>query len=132
MSQAPVFLGAIASLMLAAQPTADAQPAPAAGAEPLYLLLYAPGPAWRAGVPMSGQALGPHGAYYRGLLDSGRVVAAGGYTDRDGGMAIVRATTIDDAKAMLAVDPAITAGVFVGEVRVWRTRFRAREFLSVP
>src|SRR5262245_59945220 len=97
--------------------------APAAGAQ-LYLFQYAPGPAWRAGVPMRQQGLGPHAAYMQRLMDEGRLFAGGRYMNADGGMAIVTAGGIEEARAMLAADPAITSGIFVAELRHWRVRFR--------
>ncbi|MET0272634.1 MAG: YciI family protein [Phenylobacterium sp.] len=87
---------------------------------PLYLFLYRPGPAWQVGKPMHQQALKPHTVYIQKLLDEGKLVAGGPTLDVDGGMAIVRAASAEEARAMLAVDPAITGGVFVAEVRTWR------------
>jgi uncharacterized protein len=90
----------------------------------LFLFQYAPGPAWRAGVPMHQQGLAPHAAYMQRLQDEGRLFAGGGYVGADGGMAIVSAASAEEARAMLAADPAITSGVFVAELRQWRPRFR--------
>jgi uncharacterized protein YciI len=107
---------------LAAPPAAP----PVAQATPqLYVFTYRPGPAWRAGVPMKQQGLGPHGTYMQSLLDAGRLFAAGGFVDADGGMAIIYAATIDEARTMLAADPAISSGIFTAEIRHWRPRFRA-------
>jgi hypothetical protein len=90
----------------------------------LYLFQYSPGPAWREGVPMRQQGMGPHGAYMQQLQDEGRLFAGGGYASDDGGMAIVTAAGIEEAAAMLAADPAIQSGIFVAELRHWRPRFR--------
>ncbi len=99
-------------------------PSPSVAAQQqLYLFQYAPGPAWRAGVAMRQQGLGPHAAYMQQLLDEGRLFAGGGYSSDDGGMAIVMATNVEDARAMLAADPAVTSGVFVAELREWTPRF---------
>ena len=103
--------------------------APAAPAlEPprqLFLFLYRPGPAWRPGVPMVQQDLRAHGAYHARLVREGRSVAGGGYVGEEGGMAIVRAASLDEARAMLAADPAIQNGVFAAEIRQWRPRFHS-------
>jgi len=96
-------------------------------AQQLYLFQYSPGPAWREGVPMREQGLGPHGAYMQQLQNDGRLFAGGGYASDDGGMAIVVAPDAETARAMLAADPAITAGIFVAELRHWRVRFRTEE-----
>lgn len=101
-----------------------AQTAPLAAGAQLYLFQYAPGPAWRAGVAMREQGLGPHGAYMARLQREGRLFAGGGYASDDGGMAIVTAASMDEARAMLAADPAIESGIFVAQLREWRVRFR--------
>ncbi|MFN7164825.1 MAG: YciI family protein [Hyphomonas sp.] len=90
----------------------------------LYLFQYSPGPMWREGVPMREQGLGGHAAYMQQLLTEGRLFAAGGYASDDGGMAIVMAASLDEARAMLAADPAMTGGIFVAELRHWSPRFR--------
>jgi uncharacterized protein len=112
-----VLVLAFAAAIAGAAPVASAQPA--AAMQPLFLFVYRPGPAWEAGKPMVQQKLGPHADYIRGLAQSGRVVAGGPWVGADGGMAIVRASSADDAKALLAADPAITSGVFAAEVRSW-------------
>ena len=106
---------------------ANAQQAQAEMTQQLYLFQYAPGPAWRAGVPMREQGLGPHGAYMQQLRSEGRLFAGGGYASDDGGMAIVVCANVDEARAILAADPAITSGIFVAELRHWRPRFRSDE-----
>jgi uncharacterized protein YciI len=115
------------ALMLAGAPA----PAPPA-AEPattaprlLFLFLSRPGPAWRAGRPMREQDLRAHAAYHAQLLRDGRSFAGGGYVGEDGGVAIVRAAGVDEARAMLAADPAIQNGVFVAEFRQWAPRFHS-------
>ena len=121
------------ALMLMAMPaSAPAQPAAAPSPATFYLFVYQPGPAWRAGVPMHQQDLRDHAIYHRDLVRDGRSFAAGGYTDRDGGMAIIRATDAVAAEAMLAADPAIRNGVFVGEIRPWSPRFLAEGPLTRP
>jgi uncharacterized protein YciI len=111
------------ALLLGAGPVrAQTEPAPAAPRQ-LYLFLYRPGPAWRAGEPMRRQDLRDHAAYHARLLREGRSFAGGGYVGEDGGLAIVRAATLEEARAMLAADPAIRNGVFVAELRQWAPRF---------
>lgn len=74
---------------------------------------------------MRQQGLGPHAAYIQQLQNEGRLFAGGGYASDDGGMAIVTAANIEEARAMLAADPAITSGIFVAELRHWQVRFRS-------
>lgn len=103
---------------------ANAQQAQAEMSQQLYLFQYSPGPAWRAGVPMREQGLGPHAAYMQQLQNQGRLFAGGAYVGADGGMAVVVAANMDEARAMLASDPAIASGIFVADLRQWRPRFR--------
>jgi hypothetical protein len=115
-------------LMLACAAPAFAQapvaaPAAAPGGTPLYVCIYRAGPAWLAGKPASAQPLRPHGAYMKRLFDEGRLLAGGPMPDTEGGMAIVRADDLEAAKAIFAVDPAITAGVMIGEVHSWTPVF---------
>ena len=113
------------ALMLAGAP-ALAQPEPVAAApRQLFLFLYRPGPAWRAGRPMREQDLRDHAAYHARLLREGRGFAGGGYVGEDGGMAIVRAASLEEARTMLAADPAIVNRVFVAELRQWAPRFHS-------
>ncbi len=76
---------------------------------------------------MREQGLGPHAAYIQQRQTEGRRFAGGGYASEDGGMAIVTAANIEEARALLAADPAITSGIFVAEVRHWRVSFRNEE-----
>jgi uncharacterized protein YciI len=96
--------------------------AAAQAASPYYVFIYRPGPAWKPGVPMARQDMRPHGAYIAKLDSEGRVVAAGGFPD-NGGMAIVRAATLDEARGLLAADPAVVSGLFLADLQPWRPRF---------
>jgi len=103
----------------------------AESAQQIFLFQYSPGPAWRAGVPIERQALGPHAAYMQRLKDEGHLFAGGPYLNAEGGMAIVTAANLDEARAILAADPAITSGVFVADLRQWRPRFRTDQPLPL-
>jgi uncharacterized protein len=92
-------------------PTADSAP----GVH--YVLLYRPGPAWVAGVPVTEQALGPHRAYAQALFEAGRLVFAGPFLDDGGGVAVLNVRDRAEAERTLAADPAVASGVLVGEVR---------------
>jgi uncharacterized protein YciI len=117
----------LAALLAVAAPSAFAQPAPAAGASqaaPLYLCIYRAGPAWKVGEPVSAQALGPHFEFIKRLLDEGRLFAGGGMDDvAGGGLAIFRAASVEEARAIFAADPALATGLLVGEIHAWYPRF---------
>ncbi|HET6970242.1 MAG TPA: YciI family protein [Phenylobacterium sp.] len=118
----------LAALMLAlaapvAAQTPAAAPAPAPTPTGLYICIYKAGPNWKVGQPPAAQDLRAHGAYMMRLFNEGRLLAGGPLTDADGGLAIVRAATPDDAKAIFAVDPAIVNGVMTGDVHAWKPFF---------
>jgi uncharacterized protein YciI len=113
---------ALAAALIAAPALAQAPAAPPS----LYVCLYRAGPNWLPGKPATAQPLRPHAAYMKKLLDDGVLLAGGPFLDVDGGMAVVRARDIAAAKAIFAVDPAITAGVMLGEVRPWLPAFVAK------
>lgn len=91
-------------------------------ASPYYLFIYRPGPAWKPGVPMAGQDMRPHGAYMARLDGEGRILAAGGFPDQ-GGMAVVRAASLEEAQRLLAADPAVASGLFLADLKAWKPRF---------
>ena len=98
----------------------------------LYVVEYKPGSAWQAGLPMNKQALGPHASYWKHLAAEGRAVGAGPYRDVDGGMAIVTAATFDEARAIVASDPAVTSNVFVADLHEWSPLIRGVADLPRP
>jgi uncharacterized protein YciI len=107
--------------------------APAAG---LYVLLYAPGPAWKQGVPIRDQGLGPHLAYMQHLRDDHRLFAAGPLVDSNGGLVIIRAAGADIARDVMDHDPAIIAHIFTGRIESWRAAVDSgktiADFLTQP
>ena len=107
----------IGALVLLAAITGEARAADAAS---LYVLLYAPGPAWKQGVPMRDQGLGPHLAYMQKLRDERRLFAAGPLMDSNGGLIIIRAASAGDARDIMDHDPAILAHIFTGRIESWR------------
>jgi uncharacterized protein YciI len=118
------FLAALAMILAPAPQTAPAVQERPAAAPTLYIVLYRPGPAWIAGKPMNQQKLGPHVAFIRGLLADGRLVAAGPFTDAgEGGMAILRAASLAEARTAVGSDPTVRAGIFAVDIRPWEPRF---------
>jgi len=107
-----------------ASPYAIAQTQTTSTPRQVFVITYSPGPAWQAGVPMNHQALGPHAAYWTRLAREGRAIGAGPFTDMDGGIAMINAADRAEAEAIVAADPAVTSGVFVGEVHGWSPRIR--------
>jgi len=83
-----------------------------------YAFIYAPGPQWLVGRPITEQNLEAHCAYMGDLCARGQVPLGGLFVDNaGGGFALVRAKGRGEAMALLAADPAIKEGVFTGVVR---------------
>jgi uncharacterized protein len=100
------------------------------GPQKTYAFIYAPGPQWLAGRPVTEQNLGAHRAYMADLYARGRVLLGGPFLDdAGGGVALLRAKGRDEATALLAADPAIREGVFTGVVRRWHAVFNEAEDL---
>jgi len=112
-----VGLGLALAIGLIAASDAFAQPA--APQQPMFVILYKAGPAWKPGRPATEQPLGAHGAYMSRLAKDGRLIAGGPFADVDGGIALLRAPDLAAARAIMAADPAVTGGVMTGELRAW-------------
>lgn len=116
---------AAAVLMLAGAPALAQTPATT-----IYVITYKAGPTWKPGVPMAKQAIGTHAAYMRKLHAEGRMYAAGPTLDIDGGVILLKAADLKEAQGVMAADPAVATGLFVGEVREWRLAFSSGEPLA--
>ena len=60
-----------------------------------------------------------HIAFLRELHKEGKLVMCGPFTNYKGGMIIVKASNLDDAKQISENDPFVREGVRTPEVRVW-------------
>lgn len=128
-----IALAAMAVAALPACTTAAQSPPQTQVTRPMtwYVFTFRPGPAWRDGVPMNKQALGPHAAYWKQLVAEGRAVAAGGFVHSAGGMAIVRASHLAEAEGIRAADPAIVSGVFVAAIEAWTPGYQTPAFRAL-
>lgn len=96
----------------------------------LFAVAYRPGPAWKAGLPMSAQVgLKDHFGYVKGLFQAGRVYA-GGPLGPDHGLMLFYAQDQSEADSILANDPAIRSGTFAGEARPYAPAFLAEGRLA--
>lgn len=96
---------------------------------PMFCVVYAPGPRWRAGQPTAAQDLLAHGRYLDGLLRRGQLVLAGPFSEA-GGMAILECRDQAEALALVQADPAVTAGVMTPAVHAWGALFDRERGLS--
>ncbi len=84
-------------------------------------ITYSTGPQWLPNTPLLEQsrhalrALASHRTFLARLMDNGKLILGGPYTDGTGGMALLEVKDKDEAEKILAEDPAIASGVFIGE-----------------
>ncbi len=78
---------------------------------------------------MEQQGLREHFFYLRRLDAENRIILAGP-VEPDGGLVLLHARDQADAERMVAADPAVVAGIFIGEVRAFTPRFVGRRPLS--
>jgi uncharacterized protein len=126
----PVFAAGLLAAQAAAHAQGDPVSAdkPAARATPsqapaLYMIRYRPGPSYRPGTPLLKQDLREHGKYMQGLAKRGVMIAAGPTLAEPGGLVLVQAASLEEARALMQNDPAVRSGIFVGEVSDWRPMF---------
>ena len=106
-------LGLVAFLLPAASHAAP-EAAQAAPVATTYLVIYRPGPNWPPGKPVSELPLTEHGQYMLQLYASGSMKFAGPLTDDAGGAVVLEVASEDEAKAIVAADPAVKAAYLGG------------------
>jgi len=117
----PTFLFVIGVLLLAHSwlPRAAAGTEPPSSAKITFLIIYRPGPAWPQGKSVSELPLKEHGSYMLSLYAKGVMKLAGPLTDNAGGAVVLEVSSDEEAKAIVANDPAVKAGIFVHELHPW-------------
>ena len=68
----------------------------------------------------SGDLIKRHVQYLRRLTREGRLELCGPFIGYPGGMVILRASSLDEAKAIAVQDPFVTEGARTFEVRTWK------------
>jgi uncharacterized protein YciI len=100
---------------------AAAAPAVAADQPPTFFVFFhTPGPAWKSDVGFFDQAgIRDHVAYMGQFLAKGQLVMGGPFLDDSGGMMIMRAASMDEARARAEGDPTVKAGLLKVAVKPW-------------
>ena len=96
---------------------------PRVDAPTLYVVRYLPGPAYRHDRPLLQQDLAAHARYMAQESEAGTIIAAGPTFEQTGGLVLIRSANRDAALAFVRSDPAVSAGLFVGEVTDWKPVF---------
>ena len=97
-----------------------------------YLCLLVKGPKFNpAETPQNASWGSGHIKHMLGLIESGRVVIAGPFTDDDRirGVLVTTAASADEARALAEGDPAVKAGHFAVEVLQW---YAAKNVMKKP
>lgn len=106
----------LAAVACAALAQAAAPPATKAPVNDTFAATFRTGPAWDAAKPPAEQAhFADHSKNLRALRAEGRLLLGG----RSGelGLVILRASSLDEARALVARDPAVKAGTFAVDVQ---------------
>jgi uncharacterized protein YciI len=85
------------------------------------VIIHAPGPAWKTGVPFRQQVgVQAHVDYYRKALAVGLLSLGGPFLDDTGGMMISKAgAKFDDMREFANSDPAVKSGLLIATVHTW-------------
>lgn len=91
----------------------------------LFAMIYRPGPAYDPDLsPATPGPLRDHVTLMHSVMDDGRMVMGGPFTDGTGGMSVVDVEDRGAAEAIAAADPAVQGGFFEVEIRAWDTADR--------
>jgi uncharacterized protein len=134
-----LVLGSVAPLCSAedkpAEPKAEA---PKFELTTYYFCLLTRGPNAGTGTPAEvNEIQRGHLANIQRLADAGKLLVAGPFADGGDwrGIFILKCASLDEAKALVATDPAVVAGRLVADVRPWMTAkgyIRDPEFPTAP
>jgi uncharacterized protein YciI len=86
----------------------------------LFVLLHSPGPAWNPALGFRQQpGVMDHVRYMASFEADGALVLGGPFLDNSGGMMILRAPSLEAARALAEADPAVKAGLLRVTVKPW-------------
>lgn len=127
------FLAACGLLALMVSPAAPQQPQPplpahsATSGHQLVAVLYSKGPKWIEDKDFIEQPIAPHAQYMHALLAQDRLLLGGPYRDNLGELTILKVADFPDARAIVANDPAVQAGILKAELHPWQVSFDGRK-----
>ena len=70
----------------------------------------------------SDEVIAPHLAFLDALRVEGKLEMTGGFSDKSGGAYVLKAASLEEAQALVAMDPLETSGSSVVTVYEWNTR----------
>lgn len=108
-------------LLMAALQASAAEPT-----SPLFVVHFQTGPQWKPGVaPQEQQGFADHSANLGKLRKDGVIAFGARYEEL--GMVVIRATSLDAARALIAEDPGVRAGIFEYRVAALNVFYPWRE-----
>jgi uncharacterized protein YciI len=117
-----ILLLAVTLPFVSAQQSQESKNEPAHKLIEFHMALLKRGPKWtNAESEETTRMREAHVNYVLSLLDSGKAVIAGRFTDGGevGGVLVFRAKSADEAKAWADADPSVAAGYHVAEMHPW-------------
>ena len=82
-------------------------------------------------VPMTEDLIRSHVAHLKRLDEQGQLVLCGPFTDYRGGMIVVRAGSLDEAREIAEADPFVQEGVETYELRTWELSCEANNHMGM-
>ena len=82
-------------------------------------------PADKYGGPETEEIVSKHFNYLKSLLEAGKLTMAGRFSEVLIGLAMIEATSRDEALDIMKNDPAVIAGVFHAELYPWSIALRS-------
>ena len=89
---------------------------------PHFLVIYRPPRPTFAddATPEEERVVGSHFQFLKRLLAEGKLLLAGPCEDASMGLAVIECDNLDEARSILAADPAVQGRVFTGEIKPYR------------
>jgi uncharacterized protein YciI len=94
----------------------------------LYVIRYAQGKNYDLNKSIYKQDLLEHGHYMKKLLEEGKLLLAGPFTDSTGGQVILKADNENEVMEIMSQDPAVIKNIFSYKTKAWDIKFNALEF----
>ncbi|GAB4039655.1 YciI family protein [Spirosoma jeollabukense] len=85
----------------------------------IFLVVYQPGLAWKAGEPAAAQPIPEHGRYLLDLYKQGYLRLAGPFGDDTGAALVLEAPDEAQARRLVNTDPAVVQAIFSYELHPW-------------
>jgi len=126
---AAACVAAVACLLVPRALSEDQDEAPKAARPPLYqVVIYTPGEKWDDKKAFQEQpAIDEHVKYLESLQGKGHLRLGGPFLDGAGGLVVLQGVKPEQAKEIVAADPAVKAGTLSGKTHPWLVPLHAEK-----